>query len=70
MPEFQAVTLTKGTLSLIWSTEAGARYQLQYNSDLSSSKWINLGNPISATGAALSATNLVTSTPPHGEVDA
>ena len=32
-PEFQAMTLTNGTLTLTWSTEAGGTYQLQYNSD-------------------------------------
>jgi hypothetical protein len=45
VPEFQAVTLTNSTLNLTWSTEAGATYQLQYNSDLSSSNWISLGSP-------------------------
>jgi uncharacterized repeat protein (TIGR03803 family) len=43
VPEFQAVTLTNSTLSLAWSTEAGARYQLQCNSDLSSSNWQFVG---------------------------
>jgi uncharacterized repeat protein (TIGR03803 family) len=45
VPEFQAMTLSNGTLSLTWSTEAGGTYQLQYNSDLSSSTWTNLGGP-------------------------
>jgi uncharacterized repeat protein (TIGR03803 family) len=34
VPEFQAVTLTNSTMNLTWSTEAGGRYQLQWNSDL------------------------------------
>jgi len=50
-PEFQAVALTSSTLSLTWSTEAGATYQLQYNSDLSSSNWTNLSSAVTATGA-------------------
>ncbi len=63
VPEFQAVTVTNGVLSLAWSTEAGGMYQLQYNSDLSSSNWINLSTPVTATGATLSTTDTVTNGP-------
>ncbi len=62
-PAFQAVTLTNGTLSLTWSTEAGGTYQLQYNSNLSSSNWVNVGGAVIATGATLSATDAVTNGP-------
>jgi len=63
VPEFQAVTLTNNTLSLAWSTEAGGTYQLQCNSDLSSTNWTNLGSPITATTATLSTTDIVTNAP-------
>jgi uncharacterized repeat protein (TIGR03803 family) len=63
VPEFQAVTVTNGTLSLSWSTEVGGRYQLQYNSNLSSSNWTTLGSAISATGATLSVTDSLTNAP-------
>ena len=63
VPAFRAVTLTNSTLSLTWSTEAGGGYQLQYNSDLSSGNWTNLGSPFTATGATLNATNSVTTSP-------
>jgi uncharacterized repeat protein (TIGR03803 family) len=63
VPESQAVTLTNGTLSLTWSTEAGGMYQLQYNSDLSSSNWSNLGSAVTATGATLSTTDSLTNGP-------
>jgi len=49
--------------SLTWSTEARGTYQLQYNSDLSSSNWTNLGSPVTAAGATLSATDSVTNGP-------
>jgi len=62
-PVLQAVTLTSSTLSLTWSTEARGTYQLQYNSDLSSSNWTNLGSPVTAAGATLSATDSVTNGP-------
>ncbi len=63
VPEFQAVTLTNGTLSLTWSTEAGGTYQLQYTSDLRSSNWTNLGSAVTATGATLSAIDSLTNGP-------
>ena len=63
VPEFQAVTLANGTLNLTWSTEAGGTYQLQYNSDLTSTNWINLGNPIPATASTLTATDALTNGP-------
>jgi uncharacterized repeat protein (TIGR03803 family) len=63
LPEFQTVTLSGSTLSLTWSTEVGGTYQLQFNSDLSSSNWINMSGAITATGATLSTTDFVTNGP-------
>jgi hypothetical protein len=63
LPEFQAVTLTNNALSLSWSTEAGGTYQLQYNSDLSSSDWVNLSSPVTATGPTLTTTDSITNGP-------
>ena len=62
-PVFKAVTLTNSILNLTWSTEAGGRNQLQYNSDLSSSNWNSLSNAVTAAGATLSATDSVTNAP-------
>ena len=62
-PVFQGVNLTQGTLELTWSTEAGASYQLQYNSDLTSPNWTSLGGPLTATGPTLSATDYATNGP-------
>jgi uncharacterized repeat protein (TIGR03803 family) len=63
VPEFQAVTLTNGALSLTWSAEAGGTYQLQYTSDLSSTNWTNGSGSLTAAGATLSATDSVTNGP-------
>ena len=62
-PAFQGVVFTNGALTMTWSTEAGGRYQLQYNTDLSSSSWVNLGSATTATGATLSTTDSVTNAP-------
>jgi hypothetical protein len=48
---------------ITWSKEAGARYQLQYTSDLSSSNWTSLGSSVTATGATLSTTDSLTNAP-------
>jgi uncharacterized repeat protein (TIGR03803 family) len=62
-PEFQSVTLNKTTLSLTWSAEPGAMYQLQYNSRLSSNGWSNLGGTLTAAGVTLNTTDSITNTP-------
>ena len=62
-PIFQSVMLTNGALSLTWSTAAGAAYQLQYNSGLSSSNWTSLGSLLTAAGATLSATDSLANRP-------
>jgi uncharacterized repeat protein (TIGR03803 family) len=56
-PAFKALTLTNQTLNLTWSADTGSVYQLQYNSDLSPGNWINLGSPVTAKAATLSATD-------------
>jgi len=63
VPEFQSLTLTNSRLNLTWSTEAGGMYQLQYTSDLTSTNWTNLGSPLPATGATLTASDSVTNAP-------
>jgi hypothetical protein len=57
------MNLTNNTLNLTWSTETGGTYQLQYTSDLNSSNWISLNSPITATGATLLTTDIVTNAP-------
>jgi uncharacterized repeat protein (TIGR03803 family) len=62
-PAFKAFTLTNRTLNLTWSAEPGSKYQLQYNSDLSPGNWLNLGSPLTSTGATLSATDPLANNP-------
>ena len=57
------MTITNNLLSLTWSTEAGGTYQLQYNSDLSSSNWINLTNTVTSNGATLNTADSITNAP-------
>jgi uncharacterized repeat protein (TIGR03803 family) len=60
VPTPQIAMLTNGALNITWRGEAGARYQLQCTSELSSSDWTSMGTPVIATGAAVSTTDVVT----------
>ena len=62
-PVFESTELTNDAVSLTWSTEAGALDQLQFNSNLSSSNWTDLGNPLRAIGTTLNATDSLTNGP-------
>jgi len=57
LPAFQSVTQTNGQILLTWSAAPGQTFQLQYNSDLASATWTNLGNPVTATNGTMSATD-------------
>jgi uncharacterized repeat protein (TIGR03803 family) len=59
-PAFKAVTLTDTTLSLTWRTYPGVAYQLQYNTDLTSTNWINLGGVITATVGTFITNDFIT----------
>jgi hypothetical protein len=43
-----------------FSSLAGQAYQVEYNTNLTDSTWVPIGDPISGTGAQLSATNNIT----------
>jgi hypothetical protein len=45
----RTMTQTGSTLGLAWSAVAGQTYQVQYNTTLGQTNWINLGSPLTAT---------------------
>jgi uncharacterized repeat protein (TIGR03803 family) len=57
-PSILSIVSTSPGLVLTWSTTPGQTYQLQYSSNLSSTNWTDLGNPVSASSGAASQTNL------------
>jgi uncharacterized repeat protein (TIGR03803 family) len=59
-PVFQTPTEAAGLLNLNWTSVAGQTYQLQYNSDLSSTNWNHLGSATIATNGLISATDSIT----------
>ncbi len=52
-----------GQLSFSWVAGPGLTYQTQYATNLSSGNWLNLGNAVTAPNNALSASDLIGSTP-------
>jgi sugar lactone lactonase YvrE len=57
LPVFQSVTPTNDRIELMLSAAPGQTVQLQYSSDLTSTHWTNLGDPITATNGTISATD-------------
>jgi hypothetical protein len=67
-PAFKAAQQTTApttAFNLTWSAVAGLVYQVQYNTNLLQTNWINLGSPITATTNTLSIsdTNAFSSSP-------
>jgi hypothetical protein len=59
-PVFQPVTLSGSSILLTWNSLVGLAYQVQYKTDLNQTTWTNLGNPVTATGATSTATDVLT----------
>ena len=53
-PVFQSVAPTPGAVTLTWSSFANVSYQIQSASNLADPAWVNIGSPITATGAITS----------------
>ncbi len=59
-PVFQSVSQIGGLLTFTWSAVPNASYQVQYNTDLSSTNWLNLGSSVTASNTILSASDAIT----------
>ncbi|MEI6393082.1 MAG: M36 family metallopeptidase [Verrucomicrobiota bacterium] len=51
---------SNGRLSFLWIAMPGQRYQVQYKTDLTETKWLDFGSPIMATSDAASASDSTT----------
>jgi uncharacterized repeat protein (TIGR03803 family) len=60
-PVLQQPAPSGSNLDLTWSSVAGQTYQLQYNTDLSSTNWNNLGSSAVATNGTMSASDDIVS---------
>jgi hypothetical protein len=59
-PVFQSATQTSNMITISWSATAGETYQVQYNSSLTAANWADLGGPVTATNAVLTASDSLT----------
>ena len=57
-PTIQMFSLASGQFNLIWSAVSNLTYQLQYTFDLSTTNWIDLGNPITATNGSITVSDV------------
>jgi hypothetical protein len=53
-PLILSITLSNGVVTVIWTTQPGSNYQLQYLDDLSHTNWIDLPPDTTATGPTAS----------------
>jgi len=60
-PSFQTITKSNNSLMLSWSAAQGQKYQLQYQTNLNSTNWFNLGSQITASSGTISASDLIAS---------
>lgn len=56
-PVLRSTAQSVDTLTLTWSAVAGQSYQVQYNSDLSSTNWNELGSAVTATNGIMSVSD-------------
>jgi hypothetical protein len=56
-PALQILSSANGAITLTWSTLPGLSYQVQYQSDVTSASWVNLGSVITATGSTATASD-------------
>jgi sugar lactone lactonase YvrE len=54
-----ALTQSDGVFAFTWGAVSNLTYQLQYTTNLVAPKWIDLGNPITATNGSASTTDAV-----------
>ena len=58
-PAFQTIMKTNGSIAFTWSAMPNQICQVQYKTDLSSTNWLNLGNPITATNSTVTASDSI-----------
>jgi len=59
-PAFQSVTQSNGMFNFVWSIMPGQKYQLQSNTTLNGTNWLNLGSSAIASSATVSGSDSTT----------
>ena len=60
-PSFQTVAKTNGAIKFTWSTMTGLKYQVQYKTNLTQTKWVDLGGVSNATSSTLTMSDSLNS---------
>ncbi|PWU20431.1 MAG: hypothetical protein C5B50_03945 [Verrucomicrobia bacterium] len=58
-PSFLSTSNSGSSIRFTWSSVFGRTYQVQYETNINSAAWINLGGPITATGPTTSASDAI-----------
>jgi hypothetical protein len=62
-PVINSIALNSGTVTLAWTSQAGATYRVQYLDSLNSTNWTDLSPDIVAAGSTANQTNIVGTLP-------
>jgi subtilase family serine protease len=58
-PVFQNAAQVGGSNTFGWLALQGSQYQIQYSTNLAQTNWVSLGGPVTATNAAMTASDVV-----------
>jgi hypothetical protein len=59
LPSLQSIRESSGTVNFTWTTMAGLAYQIQFQTNLASANWLNLGGLTNATSSTMSASDVI-----------
>jgi NHL repeat len=59
IPTIQTTSKTNDVFAFRWTATPGLTYQVEYTSDVNSSNWMNLGDPITATDLMMGASDVI-----------
>jgi hypothetical protein len=62
-PVIESIDVNSGTVTLVWSAPANQNFQVQFNNDLTSRSWTNLGSGVTASNSPTTNTDAVGSNP-------
>ena len=53
------VRRTRGGLAFTWAALTGLTYQVQFNTNLTQTNWVDFGDPVIATNSTASASDVI-----------
>lgn len=62
-PSFQSISKPANAIQFAWTSVSGAVYQVQYQTNIAQTNWINLGSAVTATNLTANFSNAIPSDP-------